>query len=172
MKVDWAVETTGANSGIGERRLRLPTFFKEIFVANHLPFLYEISANLIFIPGLGGHKDAVAGGFDVVFKGKGGFAATDKDGTPIKTMEASPQSVEKVTSSALAPHGIVIAVNAPKIAFSFGTTSFMEAVHSSVPARLRTAARRCVRTSAREVSFQGYFGLLQDGRRRLRTVGE
>jgi hypothetical protein len=137
LKVDWTVVASGPNSGIGERRLRLPTFFKEIFVANHLPFLYEVSANLIFTPGLGGTKDTVSGGFNVVYKGKGGFAATDKDGSPIREMEASPQSVEKVTSSALAPHGIVIAVNAPKIALSFGTTSFMEAVHSSIPGAIK-----------------------------------
>jgi hypothetical protein len=139
LKVDWAVVASGPNSGIGEKRLRLPTFFKEIFVANHLPFLYEISANMILTPGLGEHKAAVSGGFSVAYKGKGGFAATDKDGAPVKEMEASPQSVEKVTSSALAPHGVVIAVNAPKIAFSFGTASFMEAVHSSVPTALKNA---------------------------------
>ena len=75
LKVDWMASTSGANSGICERRLHLPSFFKEIFVANHIPFLYEINANLIFIPGLGGKKDAVAGGFEVVFDGKGGFAA-------------------------------------------------------------------------------------------------
>jgi hypothetical protein len=139
LKVDWAARTSGANSGIGERRLRLPAFFKEIFVANHLPFLYEISANMIFIPGLGGKKDAVSGGFQVAYKGKGGFTATAKDSAPVKQMEASPQSVEKVSSSALAPHGIVLAMNAPKIAISFGTTSFMEAVHSSVPAAIKNS---------------------------------
>jgi hypothetical protein len=133
LDVNWAAVTSGPNSGIGERRLRLPAFFKEIFVADHLPFLYEISANLIFIPGLGGQKDAVSGGFTIVYSGKGGFTATPKGGAPIKEMEASPKSVEKVTTTALAPHGVVVAVNAPKLAFSFGTTSFMEAVHSLVP---------------------------------------
>ena len=139
LKVDWTAKTSGPNSGIGERRLRLPSFFKEIFVADHLPFLYEISANLIFIPGLGGQKDAVTGGFEVSFEGKGGFVATAKDSTPVKQMEATPQSVQKVTTSALAPHGVVLAVNAPRIAFSFGTPSFMEAVHSSVPAALKNS---------------------------------
>src|SRR5437763_4463504 len=137
MKVDWTASTSGANSGIGEHRLHLPSFFKEIFVANHIPFLYEINANLIFIPGLGGKKDAVAGGFEVAFDGKGGFAATPKSAAPIKDMEASPNSIKKVTSSALAPHGVVLAVNAPKIAFSFGTASFMEAVHSQIPAAIK-----------------------------------
>ena len=139
LKVNWAAKTSGPNSGIGERRLRLPAFFKEIFVANHLPFLYEISANLIFIPGLGSQKDAVSGGFEVNYEGKGGFIATAKDSTPVKQMTASPQSVEKVISSALAPHGVVLAVNAPKVAFSFGTGSFMEAVHSSVPSALKNS---------------------------------
>jgi hypothetical protein len=139
LKVNWAAITSGPNSGIGERRLRLPSFFKEIFVANHLPFLYEISANVIFIPGLGGKNDAVSGGFEVAYKGNGGFAATSKDSSPVKQMEASPQSVEKVTTSALAPHGVVLAVNAPKVALSFGTTSFMEAVHSSVPAAIKNS---------------------------------
>jgi hypothetical protein len=137
MKVDWTASTSGANSGIGEHRLHLPSFFKEIFVANHIPFLYEIDANLIFIPGLGGKKDAVAGGFEVAFDGKGGFATTPKSAAPIKDMQASPKSVEKVTSSALAPHGVVLAVNAPKVAFSFGTASFMEAVHSQIPAAIK-----------------------------------
>ena len=137
LKVDWMASTSGANSSIGERRLHLPSFFKEIFVANHIPFLYEINANLIFIPGLGGKKDAVAGGFEVAFDGKGGFAATPKSAAPIKDMQGSPKSVEKVTSSALAPHGVVLAVNAPKVAFSFGTASFMEAVHSQIPAAIK-----------------------------------
>jgi len=137
LKVDWAVETKGTNSGIGERRLRLPSFFKEIFVANHIPFLYEINANLIFIPGLGGKHDAVSGGFEVTYSGHGGFAATDKDSSPVKEMKASANSVDKVTTSALAAHGVVLAMNAPKIALSFGTTSFMEAVHSSKPAVLK-----------------------------------
>jgi hypothetical protein len=139
LKVDWAARTTGSNSGIGEKRLKMPAFFKEIFVADHLPFLYEISANLVFIPGLGGQKDAVAGGFEVAYSGKGGFSATPKGEAPIKEMQASPQSVEKITTSALAPHGIVVAVNAPKVAFSFGTASFMEAVHSSDPNVLKNS---------------------------------
>jgi hypothetical protein len=139
LKVDWDAKTTGANSGIGERRLRMPAFFKELFVANHLPFLYEINANLIFIPGLGGKKDAVAGGFEVAFDGKGGFTATKADSAPIKEMKAAQKSVEKVTSSALAPHGIVLALNAPKIAFSFGTASFMEAVHSTLSSALKNS---------------------------------
>jgi hypothetical protein len=137
LKVDWTASTSGTNSGIGEHRLHLPSFFKEIFVANHIPFLYEIDANLIFIPGLGGKKDAVAGGFEVTFDGKGGFAATPKSAAPIKDMQASPNSVKKVTTSALAPHGVVLAVNAPKIAFSFGTASFMESVHSQIPAAIK-----------------------------------
>jgi hypothetical protein len=54
-------------------------------------------------------------------------------------MEASPQSIEKVASSALAAHGIVLAMNEPKVAISFGTTSFMEAVHSLIPAALKNS---------------------------------
>lgn len=139
LKINWSAKTTGSNSGIGEQRLRLPAFLKEVFVANHLPFLYEISANLIFTPGLGGKKDAVAGGFEVAYDGKGGFAATQKDSSPVKEMEGSTRTVEKVTSSALAPHGIVIAVNAPKIAFSFGSASFMEAVHQQAPNAIKNS---------------------------------
>src|ERR1051326_4941325 len=130
LKVDWAAATKGSNTGIGEKRLRMPTFFKEIFVANHLPFLYEIGANLIFTPGLVEKKAAVSGGFEISYGGKGGFTATPNGAAPVEQMKASPNSVDKVTSSALAAHGVVVAVNAPKIAFSFGTASFMEAVHS------------------------------------------
>lgn len=139
LQVNWAAKTNGANSGIGERRLRLPSFFKEIFVANHLPFLYEINANLIFIPGLGGQKDAVSGGFQVAYKGKGGFTATPKQSAPVAQMNAAPQSVEKVSSSALAPHGIVLALNAPKVAFSFGSASFMEAVNQLAPNAIKNS---------------------------------
>lgn len=139
LQVDWAAKTSGSNSGIGERRLRLPSFFKEIFVANHLPFLYEISANLIFIPGLGGQKDAVSGGFQVAYNGKGGFTATAKQGAAVAQMDASPQNVQKVTSSALAPHGIVLALNAPKVAFSFGSASFMEAVNQQAPNAIKNS---------------------------------
>jgi hypothetical protein len=133
LKVNWAAQTSGANSGIGEHRLQMPAFFKEIFVTSHLPFLYQINANLIFTPGLGGKKDAVSGGFEVVFDGKGGFAATQKDSSPVKQMEASSKSIDKVESSALAAHGIVLAVNAPRVSFSFGTASFLEAVKQLDP---------------------------------------
>ena len=138
LKVDWDVATKGSSTGIGEKRLRMPTFFKEIFVANHLPFLYEISANLIFTPGLGEKKAAVSGGFEISYDGKGGFTATQNGAAPVEQMKASPKSVDKVTSSALAAHGVVVAVNAPKIAFSFGTGSFMEAVHSQVPDAIKS----------------------------------
>ena len=126
-------------------------------MANHIPFLYEINANLIFIPGLGGKKDAVAGGFEVAFDGKGGFAATPKSAAPIKDMEASPNSIKEVTSSALAPHGVVLAVNAPKIAFSFGTASFMEAVHTHIPAAIKKSksADGCGRVGHNRVCAAG-----------------
>jgi hypothetical protein len=137
--VDWVAASKGSNTGIGEKRLRMPTFFKEIFVANHLPFLYEISANLIFTPGLGEKKAAVSGSFEVSYGGKGGFTATPNGAAPVQEMKASAKSVEKVTSSALAAHGVVVAVNAPKIAFGFGTASFMEAVHSQVPDAIKSS---------------------------------
>ena len=137
LKVNWSAITSGGSNGIGENRLQMPSFFKELFVVNHLPFLYQISANLIFTPGLGGKKDAVAGGFEVKYKGNGGFTATASQSAPVEGMEAIPASIEKTTSAALAPHGIVLAVNAPRIAFSFGTESFMEAVHQAVPNALK-----------------------------------
>ena len=137
LKVNWSAITSGGSNSIGENRLQLPSFFKELFVVHHLPFLYQISANLIFTPGLGGKKDAVEGGFEVRYKGNGGFTASTSQMAPVQEMEAIPGSMQKTTSSALAPHGIVLAVNAPKVAFSFGTESFMEAVHQAVPTALK-----------------------------------
>jgi len=132
LRIDWAAMTSGPNTGIGENRLEMPVIFKELFEANGLPFLYQIGANLIFTPGLGGKKDAVSGGYEVKFKGTGGFTANAQEVGAIKEMEADPPSVKDTTSSALAPHGIVVAVNAPKVSLSFGLTSFMEAVNQLV----------------------------------------
>jgi hypothetical protein len=137
LKVNWSAITSGSSNGIGENRLQMPPLFKELFVVSHLPFLYQINANLIFTPGLGGKKDAVKGGFEVKYKGNGGFTATASQSAPVREMEAIPASIDETKSSALAPHGIVLAVNAPKIAFSFGTESFMEAVHQTVPTAIK-----------------------------------
>jgi hypothetical protein len=48
-------------------------------------------------------------------------------------MEGQPQS-GTTTAESLAPHGVVIAINAPKVSVSLGTESLKEALKQAVPA--------------------------------------
>ena len=135
LHVAWAALTEGQNTGIGEARLKLPPFGKDVIDVYGVPLLFRIDENLIFKPGLGGKKDAVAGAFDLTYNGTGGLEIHGKQSTPEGTMDAQTSS-EPTTSSALAPHGVVIAVNAPKISISFGTESVVEAIKEAMPAKL------------------------------------
>lgn len=47
-------------------------------------------------------------------------------------MQANP-SMQNTTSESMAAHGIVLAVNAPKISLSIGTDSFKEAINELLP---------------------------------------
>jgi hypothetical protein len=135
LHVSWAALTEGQNSGIGESRLKLPPFAKDVIDVYGVPLLFSINENLIFKPGLGGKKDAVAGGFDLTYNGTGGLEIHGKQSTPKGTMDAQT-TPQPTTTSALAPHGVVIAVNAPKISISFGTDSVVEAIKQAMPAKM------------------------------------
>jgi hypothetical protein len=131
----WAVLTEGANSGIGEARLKLPPFAKDVFDIYGIPFLFKVDEALIFKPGFGGKKDAAQGSFHVTYDGSGGLAVNGSQSSPEGTMNAQPEP-EKTTAESLAPHGVVLAVNAPKISVSLGTESIKEAIKQTVPAAL------------------------------------
>jgi hypothetical protein len=150
LHVAWAALTEGQNTGIGEARLKLPPFAKDVIDVYGVPLLFSINENLIFKPGLGGKKDAVAGGFDVTYNGTGGLEIHGKQSTPEGTMDAQTNP-QPTTTSALAPHGVVIAVNAPKVSISFGTESVVEAIKQAMPAKLLDKAA--------QVLEKGPFGL-------------
>ncbi len=125
LHVDWAVQSSDVNKGIGESRLRLPPLWSSLVdSADDVPLLFQVYANLIFKPGFGEKKFAAKGAFDVTYGGEGGFDTTQAVNEGL-TATAEPQ---KVVSSALAAHGVVVAVNAPKFALSLNTDSFMEAL--------------------------------------------
>jgi len=50
-------------------------------------------------------------------------------------MQAEPE-LEKTTSESMAAHGIVLAVDAPKVSISVGTESIMEAIKQALPKTL------------------------------------
>ncbi|HKV61822.1 MAG TPA: hypothetical protein VJO16_07915 [Candidatus Acidoferrum sp.] len=135
LHVTWAVLTNGPNSGIGEARLQLPPLAKDVIDVYGLPLLFKVDEALIFKPGFGGNKDAAQGGFDVTFDGNGGLNIQGAQKSSEGKMEAQP-SLEKTTAESLAAHGVVLAINAPKISVSLGTESIKEAIQSVVPSAL------------------------------------
>ncbi len=132
VNVSWGVTTSGGNSGIGEARLKLPPFAKDVFDVYGIPFLFKIDEALIFKPGFAGKKDAAEGKFHVYYDGDGGVSIHGDQSTPKGNMNAEPEA-EKTTAESLAAHGIVLAVNAPKVSVSLGTESITEAIKEAVP---------------------------------------
>jgi hypothetical protein len=130
--ITWGALTTGENSGIGEARLKLPPFAKDIIDVYGLPLLFRIDEALIFKPGFGTKKDAAEGGFTLTYDGTGGLSIHSGNSTPEGSMTAEPK-LEKTTAESLAAHGIVLAVDAPKISVSLGTESITEAIQEAVP---------------------------------------
>ncbi len=135
VKVNWAVLTMAPGSGIGEGRLKLPPFAKDVFDIYGVPFLFKVDEALIFKPGFGGKKDVAEGNFNVAYNGTGGLSIQGDQSSPKGTMDAQPES-GKTTAESLAPHGVVLAVNAPKVSVSLGTESIKEAIKQTIPAGL------------------------------------
>jgi hypothetical protein len=131
--VDWSVLTMAPGSGIGESRLRLPPFAKDVFDIYGIPFLFKVDEALIFKPGFGGKKDVADGNFHVVYTGSGGLTIHGGQSAPEGKMEGQPQN-GNTTAESLAPHGVVVAINAPKVSVSLGTESLKEALKQAVPA--------------------------------------
>jgi hypothetical protein len=150
LHVGWAALTEGENTGIGEARLKLPPFAKDVFDIYGVPFLFRIDEALIFKPGFGTKHDAAQGGFNLNYDGTGGLSVHGDQSKPEGTMEAEPE-LEKTTSESMAAHGIVLAVNAPKVSISIGTESIMEAIKEALPQKLEDKVA--------EVLEKGPFGL-------------
>ncbi len=131
--VDWSVLTMAPGSSIGESRLKLPPFAKDVFDIYGIPFLFKVDEALIFKPGFGGKKDVADGNFHVVYTGSGGLTIHGSQSAPEGKMEGQPQN-GNTTAESLAPHGVVIAINAPKVSVSVGTESLKEALKQAVPA--------------------------------------
>jgi hypothetical protein len=132
LQVTWAALAAGQNLGIGESRLALPPLAKTVIDVYGLPFLFQINVNLIFKPGFGTPHDAASGAFNLDYDGAGGLIIHGSQSSTTGNMTANP-NVQNTTSSSLAAHGIVLAVNAPKISVSFGTDSFKEAITQLLP---------------------------------------
>jgi hypothetical protein len=132
LDVDWLVKTGGSGEGIGESRLRLPPLFSGLVnSADDVPFLFQIYANLIFKPGFG-EKAAAQGHFKLTFKGEGGLDSIQ----PLNNGLDVQADITSTTSSALAAHGVVAAINAPRFVMSFSTESFLWALSNRLPSAL------------------------------------
>lgn len=136
LNVSWGLVTDGPNTGIGEARLKLPPFAKDVFDVYGLPLLFRIDEALIFKPGFEGKKDAAEGGVDITFDGTGGLSVSGGENggqsAPEGSMTGEP-TLEKTTAESLAAHGVVLALDAPKVSVSLGTESFKEAIEEAVP---------------------------------------
>lgn len=135
LHVTWAALTSGENSGIGEARLKLPPFAKDVFDIYGLPMLFRIDEALIFKPGFGTKHDAAEGGFNLDYDGDGGLSVKGETSNPEGQIQADPE-LEKTTSESMAAHGIVLAIDAPKVSISVGTESIMEAIKEALPQTL------------------------------------
>jgi hypothetical protein len=135
LHVSWAALTSGENSGIGEARLKLPPFAKDVFDIYGLPVLFRIDEALIFKPGFGTKHDAAEGGFNLNYDGTGGLSVKGEQSTPEGSMKGDPE-LEKTTAESMAAHGIVLAIDAPKVSVSVGTESMMEAIKEALPKTL------------------------------------
>lgn len=135
LHVSWAALTSGENSGIGEARVKLPPFAKDVFDVYGLPLLFRIDEALIFKPGFGTKHDAAEGAFGIDYDGSGGLSVKGEQSTSEGSMKADPE-LEKTTSESMAAHGIVLAIDAPKVSISVGTESIMEAIKEALPKTL------------------------------------
>jgi hypothetical protein len=132
LDVDWGATTTAAGQGIGESRLRLPAMHSGLVdSADDIPLLFQVYANLIFKPGFG-EKAAAQGHFKITYKGEGGI---DGSSAIDHSLDVTPD-ISSTTSSAKAPHGAVVAINAPKFALSLSTVSFLWALDARMPGAL------------------------------------
>ncbi|HEV3513766.1 MAG TPA: hypothetical protein VGS05_18820 [Candidatus Sulfotelmatobacter sp.] len=135
LDVEWMAQTTASGQGIGESRLRMSPLYSGLVddKADDIPFLFQIYANLIFKPGFG-EKAAAKGHFQITYKGEGGI---DGSSAVNNSLDATPD-ISSTTSSAKAPHGAVVAINAPKFALTFSKDSFLWAVANRLPSALNT----------------------------------
>ncbi|MHB8652662.1 MAG: hypothetical protein ACYDA9_02160 [Terriglobia bacterium] len=135
LDLNWSALTSGQNSGIGESRLKLPPFAKQVIDVYGLPLLFKIDEALIFTPGFGTPHDAAEGKLSVKYDGTEGLSVHGGQSSPQGTMDVEP-TAENQTSESLAAHGIVLAVDAPKVSVSIGTESITEAIKESIPKSL------------------------------------
>jgi len=146
LHVDWAALTSEGEHSIGESRLKLPPFAKQVIDIYGLPLLFRVDEALIFKPGFGTSHDAAKGGFEMNYDGTGGISVHGEQSAPQGKMDGD-MSLEKTTSESLAAHGIVLAVNAPKISFSLGTESIKEAIQESIPGAILDKAAEALKKS-------------------------
>ena len=150
LHVAWGLVTDAAGSGIGESRLKLPPFAKDVFDVYGLPLLFRVDEALIFKPGFEGKKDAAEGGVDLTFDGTGGLSVQGGENggqsTPEGNMTGEP-TLEKTTAESLAAHGVVLAIDAPKVSVSLGTESIEEAIQEAVPGAILDKAAEALKAT-------------------------
>lgn len=144
--VTWAALTSEGDHSIGESRLKLPPFAKQVIDIYGIPFLFQVGENLIFKPGFGTSHDAAQGGFTMNYDGTGGISVHGDQSTPQGKMDGDME-LEKTTSESMAAHGIVLAVNAPKVSLSLGTESIKESIQESIPGAILDKAAEALEKS-------------------------
>jgi len=136
LDVSWNVlQHIGGGGQAYDTRLIILPFYQEIFDIGKVPFLFQVMGNVIFQPGIGEPKAALKGAYHVKYSGTAGIqgGSDSQVGSVGKLTYTNLPTADPVVSSALAAHGVVVAVNTPKVALSFGPLSFLYAIMNNVP---------------------------------------
>ncbi|HEV2248367.1 MAG TPA: zinc ribbon domain-containing protein [Terriglobia bacterium] len=136
LDVQWNVlQHTAGGGEPGDSRLVILPFYQEMFDIGKVPFLFQVMGNVIFTPGIGEPKAALKGAYHVKYNGTAGIQGGTYShvGAVGNLTDSNVPTADPVVTSALAAHGAVVAVNAPKVALSFGPLSLLYAIMNQVP---------------------------------------
>jgi hypothetical protein len=122
MNFSWTVSTGGPGEFNRSARFKLPSPIKiplAEFVGG-LPLFLEIGGAVIVKPALTGGKEYSHGAFRITYDGYQRFEAKAGSIDAEGNVTGDMQFLESQNVSALAPHGIVVAVAAPRIELTLG----------------------------------------------------
>jgi hypothetical protein len=117
-----AKDTPGAQTG--DDRIKLPAAISIPLYQylGGLPLFLEISGALIIQPAISGGKEYSKGSFRVTYDGTQSFQVKEGNVDADGKVTGKVEFLESQNISALAPLGMVVAVAAPRVELSFGTT--------------------------------------------------
>lgn len=136
MNVEYAATRgEGDTAGIDKPNIKLPPLAKIPMPIVGVPFMLTINANLILKPGFGAKREAASGSFRFTYSGDEGFQV--KAGNPQSSGSVDGSgSFDRITTTSLAPHAILIGMAAPKITLSLGPGSAIDVLQQAFPSQM------------------------------------